>query len=317
MAARGLLVAVTGATGFLGRRLTPALSAAGCRVRVLVRRPPDTPWVGPAPEVVVGNLNDRAALDRLVSGADVVIHAAGLIKAPDRKTFFAANAEGSGRLAAAIGAAANGNAGRMILVSSLAAREPRLSDYAASKQAGEAAAGAILADRLMTLRPPAIYGPGDRETLALFRLAARSPILPIPDAPATRLALVHVDDVAARLVNAVADGWAPGVFALGGARPEGYGWREIFSAAGAAMGRRPRLAPIPPWTIHAAAALSGLAGRLRGSPAIFNPGKARELLHPDWSVSPDERPPGPAAWLDLPTGFGRTVAWYRSAGWLR
>lgn len=318
-AARGPLIAVTGATGFLGRRLAPALAATGCGVRVLVRRPPDSPWVGFAPEMVVGDLDDRASLDRLVLGADVVIHAAGLIKAPDRAAFFAANAGGAERLAAAIDASATppSRGARMVLVSSLAARSPELSDYAASKRAGEDAARAVLGERLMAIRPPAIYGPGDRETLALFQLAATSPIMPMPDDASARLALVQVDDVVARLIAAVGDGWGPGVFALSGARPEGYGWREIFTCAATAVDRTPTLAPIPPWLIRGAAGLSEAAGRLRRAPTIFNRGKARELLHRDWSVAPDEQPPGPAAaWLDLPTGFSRTVAWYRSAGWL-
>jgi nucleoside-diphosphate-sugar epimerase len=267
---------------------------------------------------VTGDLDDQAALSRLVAGANVVIHAAGLIKARDRAAFFAANAQGAERLALAIANAAGGEtgAGRMILVSSLVARSPRLSDYAASKRGGEDAAREILGERLMAVRPPAIYGPGDRETLALFKLAGASPIMPLPDDPSARLALTHVDDVVARLVAAVGEGWAPGVFALGGARPEGYAWREIFMCAGAAMGRAPALAPVPPWLIRVAAIISENAGRLRGSPAIFNRGKARELLHPDWSVGADEQAPGAACWLDLPTGFDRTVSWYRSAGWL-
>jgi nucleoside-diphosphate-sugar epimerase len=318
-AARGPLIAVTGATGFLGRRLIPALAAAGGRVRVLVRRPPDSLWDGFAPEVVVGDLNDPAALDRLVIGAEVVIHGAGLIKAPDRAAFFAANAQGATRLAAAVDASAPSatSAVRMILVSSLAARSPELSHYAASKRAGEDAARAVLGDRVMVVRPPAIYGPGDRETLALFRLAAASPFMPMPDDPEARVPLAHVDDVVARLVTALGPGWNPGIFALGGARPGGYGWREIFLSAAQAMDRTPTLAPVPAWLIHAAAGLSEAAGQLRGAPAIFNRGKARELLHRDWSVTPDEQPPGPTeAWIDLPSGFSQTVAWYRSAGWL-
>ena len=249
-----------------------------------------------------------------MNGADMVIHGAGLIKARDRAAFFEANAEGAERLASVTAA----GDGRMILVSSLAARSPALSDYAASKRAGEAAAQAVLGERLMVMRPPAIYGPGDRETLGLFQLAAVSPVLPTPDDAKARLALAHVDDVAARLVSATDAGWSPGVFAFGGARPEGYGWREIFLTAAAAMGRAPLLAPTPSWAIRAAAAVSESVGRLRGSPAIFNRGKARELLHPDWSVGPSELPPGPAqTCVDLATGFERTAAWYRAAGWLR
>ena len=205
----------------------------------------------------------------------------------------------------------------MVLISSLAAREPHLSDYAASKRAGEEAARRHLADRLTVIRPPAIYGPGDRETLGLFQLAGVSPVVPLPDDPTARLALAYVDDVAAAVVDRLQTRWEAGVYAIGGARPDGYGWRDIFTAAATAMDRSPALIALPPWLITGAAALAEAFGRLRGAPAIFNRGKARELLHRDWSVSAAEQPPGPPmACVALETGFRQTVAWYRTAGWL-
>src|SRR5438552_19100230 len=67
------LVAVTGATGFIGRHLVVALDRAGFRVRLLLRREPDVAeWRDLAPpEVVAGALDDLAALERLVAGRDV------------------------------------------------------------------------------------------------------------------------------------------------------------------------------------------------------------------------------------------------------
>src|SRR5207344_1099814 len=81
------LAAVTGATGFIGRHLVVALHQAGFRLRLLLRREPDMPeWRDlPAPEVVAGALDDEAALERMVEGADAVIHLAGLIKAARRR----------------------------------------------------------------------------------------------------------------------------------------------------------------------------------------------------------------------------------------
>lgn len=306
------VAAVTGAAGFLGRRLAPALAARGWRPRVLVRRPPPPGlWGETAVEVVVGALEDAGAMRALAEGADGLIHCAGLIKARSRADFLAANGRGADAAARAVGA------GRMILVSSLAARAPALSDYAASKRAGEDAARAVLGERLIVMRPPAIYGPGDRETLGLFRLARISPVMPLPGAPAARLALAHVDDVAASLIERLEGAWTPGTYAIGGARPEGYGWREIVSAAAAAVGRAPVLAPTPAWLIGAAGALAELAARARGAPAIFNRGKARELAHPDWSVAEAEQAPDRrATHRTLGDGFADTVAWYRREGWL-
>lgn len=310
----GRLAAVTGATGFLGRRLVPDLARRGWRVRVLSRRAPEAGlWGDAAPDIVRGDLEDRDALSRLAAGADLVIHAAGLVKARDRAAFKAVNEAGS----AAVASAARAAGSRLLLVSSLAAREPALSDYAASKAAGEAAAQAVVGDALSVLRPPAIYGPGDQETLALFRLAARSSLLPLPGDARARLALAHVDDVCA-VAALLADQPTPGTWAVGGARPEGYAWRDIFETAGKVLGRRADLMPIAPWLLRAAGAASEATGRITGRPAIFSRGKARELLHPDWSVSPSEQAPGaPLARFDLEAGFADAVAWYRAAGWLK
>jgi nucleoside-diphosphate-sugar epimerase len=303
--------ALTGATGFLGRRLIRTLTARGWRVRALVRRPSDAESLaGEGLDVVMGDLADAAALERMTDGADLTIHCAGLIKARDRADFFEVNRDGAARLAEAA-------PGRLVLVSSLAARAPELSDYAASKRAGEEAARRIAGSRLAVVRPPAIYGPGDRETLQLFRLASRSPLAPIPAAPDARLALAHADDVAEAIVDVAERLELAGVYAVGGDRPAGYAWAEIATAAWRAVGRTPRLAPLPAWTLSAAAAASELAAPLRRSPPIFTRGKAREMRHADWSVAPGEvAPGGPAARFSLDAGFADAVAWYRQAGWL-
>ncbi|HUF56246.1 MAG TPA: NAD-dependent epimerase/dehydratase family protein, partial [Thermohalobaculum sp.] len=168
----GRLAALTGGTGFLGRYIALALDRAGWRLRLLVRSEPVHPQTAHLePEIVLGDLLDDRALRRLCRGADAVIHAAGLIRARDRAAFFAVNEGGSARLAAAAAEAAPG--APLIVVSSLAAREPGLSDYAASKRAGEEAVLRAAAGPVTVLRPPVLYGPWDRETLALFRAAAR------------------------------------------------------------------------------------------------------------------------------------------------
>jgi nucleoside-diphosphate-sugar epimerase len=290
-----------------------ALVARGYGVRVLARGAPAPDiWGGSGIEVVHGDLADAEALARLADGAQVLVHAAGAVKARRRRDFFRVNAEGSAAVSRAIGD------GRMVLISSLSAREPGLSPYAASKRAGEDAARAVLGSRLTVLRPPAIYGPADLATLDLFRLARVSPVLPVPGAPHARLALAFVDDVAEAVCDLVASGAAPGPFACGGARPSGYAWREIMSALAHAAGRKPRLYPLPDFFLLAAGALGEAFGALAGRPAMFSLGKAREFLHPDWSVDPKDEPPGErGAPTPLEIGFARTAAWYLQHGWVK
>ena len=313
------LAALTGGSGFLGGHVAQALHAAGWRLRVLSRSDAAPAGLDTLePEVVAGRLGDPQALERLVEGAQAVIHAAGLIKARRLQDFEDINVRGAKDIAAA--AAARAPNAHFVLVSSLSAREARLSPYAASKAGGEAAVRTMVPPELLTIvRPPAIYGPGDRETLALFQLAAASPILPLMGSPQARLALIHVEDAAAQiaaLASRPADG---AVYALADSRPEGYAWRELGAAAARAVGRPPpALIAVPPALTLAAAATNSLLGRLGGEPSILSIGKAREMLHPDWSVYPQELA------RDLPTirfgideGFADVVRWYRARGWLK
>ena len=319
------VVAMTGATGFIGCHLAAELARRGWRVRALVRSMPR--WQGfapPAIEAVLGSLEDAAALEDLVGGAEAVVHLAGAIKGRNGNDFLRANADGTAALANAW--AARTPEARFIQVSSLAAREPGLSPYAASKRAAEERLAEI-AGRLGSgagwhvLRPAAVYGPGDRETLGLFR-AAGGPVQPVLGAPGSRLALVHVTDLVraiAELIEADAEpGSYPGPHEVADHRPEGYSWEEIACAAAEAMGRRPRPVRLPAAAVRALGLAGDAAARLGARPMLTS-GKAREILHADWSSAPERQLP-PEIWrprVALDEGFAGTVAWYRDRGWLR
>lgn len=309
----GRLAAVTGATGFLGRYIVRALADDGWRVRVLARQTPSHPlWRGLEPQVVLGDLADAGALARLVDGAALVVHTAGLIKARSRAAFDAVNVAGTKAVAAAAPVAAH-----LLLVSSLAARAPELSDYAASKRGGEAALAALAPDRFTIVRPPGVYGPWDRETLALFKAARTWPALPVLN-PAARTALIHAADAAAQITALGARPPANQTFALSDARPDGYAWSEIMQALAAAVGRQPPLARVPETALRAAGVVADISARLSPGTPILSSGKIREFLHPDWSVPPDQRPPDmPAPRFNLVEGFATTAAWYESEGWLQ
>src|SRR5262245_45009907 len=130
-------VAVTGATGFIGSHVVGRLGRTGWQVRILTRRVPANAQFANIPiDAVIGTLEDGHAVAHLVRGADAIVHAAGRIKARSHAEFFAANATGTRLLVEA--AIAAGNRPRFVLLSSIAARQPQISDYAASKLAAEA-----------------------------------------------------------------------------------------------------------------------------------------------------------------------------------
>lgn len=317
LARRRPVVAVTGGTGFLGRHLVVALWQAGYQPRLLVRQDPAHPLLdGVHPQLVPGDLADETALARLVTGADIVIHAGGLIKAASRQQFFATNEGGSARIGRAV--AQHAPQARFLVVSSLAAREPDLSDYAASKRAGETAAiDAYGGKDWLIIRPPAIYGPWDRETLPLFK-AACGPVVPVMGGAAARLAMLHVGD-AARAITTLAGASVSGrCFALCDGNHAGYGWDALLDQAAMAVGRRAVRVRVPEALLHLLGGVGGLRARLTGTPVMLTSGKVREILHADWTV-PQSDMPDSGVWapaVGLADGFRMTAEWYRSHGWI-
>lgn len=297
-------VALTGATGFVGRALLDRFLEGGRPVRCLVRNPSSYEAESPA-RVITGDLDNQSALDELVAGAETVVHCAAALGGMARGDLHRINVIGTARLARA---AEKAGVRRYILASSLAAREPGLSDYAATKRAAEQAARNA-GDRMqvVTLRLPAIYGPGDRNTAPLMQ-AMQMGLLPEPGRDA-RFSLLYVDDAADALAAAVgASGDPSGVYEVSGGG-EACSWRSLAAAASRVCGRRVRLVATPRPVADLAADLSGFTARMTGRPSIFTRGKVRELFHPDWTVSDDAytRATGWRAGMSLERGLTRTL----------
>jgi nucleoside-diphosphate-sugar epimerase len=312
----GRLAAVTGITGFIGGHLARELTRRGWRLRVLIRSMPQLHGLaGPPVDVVLGSLSDEGALRVLVESADVVFHMAGAIKGRSRADFMRANAGGTAALATAWRAHAPD--ARFIHLSSMAARAPELSHYAASKLDAETRLRDIGSGAdLCILRPAAVYGPGDRETLRVFR-AASGPVQPMLNDSDAWLTLIHVTDLV-RLMAVLAEaGNVPDFHEVTDARAAGYSWDEITRAAAMALGRAPRPLQIPRIVIRALG-LAGDAAALGGVEGMLTSQKVREILHRDWRSDPGSQPPA-SLWrpkITLDQGFAEVVAWYRNAGWL-
>lgn len=302
-------IAITGATGFAGRHAILELLLRGHRLRALVRSP-ETASLPAGVQTVKGDLADGAALARLTSGADAVIHLAGALTALTREGYFKVNEQGTHALA---DAAQKAGIARFVHVSSLAAREPQLSGYAASKRAGEEViAGRMGALNAITIRPPAVYGPGDKGTLPLIKELTR-PIAFIPGLPEARFSLIHARDLA-RLIALAVEGGAQGLHEVSDGKAGGYGWDDLIRTASALRGRPIRAVFLPRAIPAAVAAVAEGVARLTGKPGMVNRGKIAELYHPDWVA----RPGGLALTDPVPfaAGLAETVTWYRAAGWL-
>jgi nucleoside-diphosphate-sugar epimerase len=298
------LVALTGATGFIGGAVARRLLGAGWRVRALVRAPAAALPSGV--ETVAGALEDLASLRRLVREARTVVHCAGAVRGTGPGDFDRVNVDGTARLARA--AADEMPPGRVILVSSLAARHPELSPYAASKRAGERALGLLGAEPVV-LRPPAVYGPGDRELRPLLQCMARG-VAPVLGAGRGRFSLLFVDDLADAIARVVEVGaLAAGVFELHDGRPGGYTWDDVGAAVGRWRGAPVRRIPVPALALQAVARVNAWRARVGGRPPMLTPGKVRELRHPDW-VCDNGVLTAATGWVpavDLDEGLRRTL----------
>ncbi|HEX8443175.1 MAG TPA: NAD-dependent epimerase/dehydratase family protein [Allosphingosinicella sp.] len=299
------VLAITGGTGFVGEHLLRAALIAGHQVRALTRTPraneAGISWVE-------GALDRPDSLARLVEGADAVIHIAGLISG-SRQAFEAVNARGTATL---LDAARNAEVPRFIHISSLAAREPDLSDYGWSKAEAER----IVADSGLDwtiIRPPAVFGPGDRETLELFRMAKRG-FVALP--PKGRFSVIHVEDLCG-LMLAVID--APetvgATYEPDDGREDGWGNRHFARTLGRLYGKRATTVALPKLVLKGAAGIDRLVRRDR---AKLTADRVSYFCHPDWVVRPERRPP-PDVWapqVRTPTALKATAEWYRLQGWL-
>ena len=272
------VIAITGATGFIGRRLAAALAAQGHPVRALTRR---GGVVAAGIDWIPGDLSNLDALRQLCAGAAIVIHCAGAVRGATYDAFASVNVRGTEALLAARADVAP--ASRLLHISSLAAREPQLSHYAASKAAAERAVLAAGA-RATLLRPPAVYGPGDTELEPLLRgLWSGRGIIPRHDG---RFALIHVDDVvgaiAAWLGTPAADGHC---YEIHDGTPDGYDWPAVIAVVAGLRGAPVRPIALPRPVLAAVAWVGSSAQRLIGRAPMLSPGKVRELYHPNWVCS--------------------------------
>jgi len=304
---RNRTLAVTGGTGFVGSHLLRAARSESYEIRALTRgwRPPEEgiDWVD-------GALDRDDSLAKLCEGADAIVHIAGLINASSRAAFDAVNVGGTANL---IDAARGAGVRRFVHISSLAAREPELSDYGRSKARSELVVAASGLD-WTNIRPPAVYGPGDRETFELFKMARRG-LVALP--PRGRFSVIHVEDLC-RLILAVLDepDTTGETYEPDDGVADGWEHRHFARTLGRVFGKRATTVAMPKVVMHGASRIERL---VRRDKARLTPDRVRYFCHPDWVITAEHRPPA-RLWnpqIRTPAGLKQTAEWYAAQGWLK
>jgi nucleoside-diphosphate-sugar epimerase len=334
-------VLITGASGFIGQHLVRRLIERGDRVSCLVRATsPIDELRSSGARLIVGDVVDRACIERAMaeSRADVVFHLAGLLKAVRTADFARVNAGGVESVAAACA----GRAGRplLIVVSSLAAagpcagEQPRMegdspapvSAYGRSKLAGELAAARHAGEMEITIvRPPIVFGPGDRGVLEMFRPIARSGLHVVPGWKERRVSLIHVADLVELLLLAAGKGerlrpdGAPGQGIYFVAADHDPTYAELGQAIARAMGKkRATVVHVPGPLVRLVGLCGDSLGRVRQRPGWVNSDKMAEALAGSWMCS-SAKARAQLGWSPAATLADRlreTAQWYRQAGWL-
>jgi nucleoside-diphosphate-sugar epimerase len=323
---------VTGATGFIGRHLVDALAARGGEVRCLAR--------GQAPVDARANVFfhqvdfDRADLgisDAVLEGANAVYHLAGATRGISAAAFRKANVTVTERLADRLIAA--GQSPRLVFVSSQAAAGPApdaahpktesdaaapIEDYGRSKLAAERAV-ASRGEKLpfTVVRPVAVYGPGDRDFLAIFEMAKRGVAI-YPGIHHSSINAIYVGDLVEGVIAAGRSPVAEGkTYFLGD--DTAWPWTSIYSTIADAVGQtRPIEFIVPRAIVGAAGAVGDFVGSLTGKPSLV--GKSKALLaKPKYWLCSSARARedfGFATPTSLREGMRVTYDWYLQHRWL-
>ena len=302
-------VAITGATGFVGGRMLDLMVREGYDARALTRRRQDD---RPGVEWVRGALDNEDSLGRLCTGADMVLHIAGVVNAPGRAGFEAGNVTGT---LAVVEAAKQAGTKRFIHVSSLAATQPQLSIYGETKAKAEKIVATSGLDWTI-IRPPAVYGPGDGEFLDLFKMARLGFVTMPPDADG-RLSVIHVEDLCRALLALLPEqeDLTAQIFEVDDGEPGGWTQADFAKAIGAAMGKRISVVGIPKALLR----FGAVADRMvRRDKAKLTQDRVNYFCHDDWTIDPRKQMPRQLWRPTIKTrdGLQSTADWYRQNDWL-
>lgn len=335
---------VTGAGGFIGRRLVRRLVELCCPATCLVRVGSriDELQASGVP-LVTGDVTDRESVAKALeqSRAGTVFHLAGLVRALHGCELMRVNADGVDAVAAACAGRARPPV--LVVVSSLAASGPcdvsrphvegdapaPVSSYGRSKLAGEQAAQHHAdAVPITIVRPPIVFGPGDRGMLDMFRSIARRRLHVVPGRGDQRLSLVHVDDLVEGLLLAAATGErlpkvsppAPtgkGIYFIAGDEQPTH--MQLGAAIAAALdGGSPTIVQLPRLAMKMVGMCGDMTARLRRRPVWLSSDKIAEALAGSWTCSSTKAHEqlGWCGTAPLTDRLRETAQWYRQAGWL-
>ncbi|MEW6570400.1 MAG: NAD(P)-dependent oxidoreductase [Nitrospirota bacterium] len=316
---------VTGASGFVGSHLCEELTRRGYQVTCLVKKTSNLKWIENLDiELALGDCTDIGSLRAAVREFDYVFHLAGLTKSCSEKDFFCANATGTENLVKIV-AEKNMRLRRFIYLSSLSAIGPSkngtpmredsvpspVSNYGKSKLYGEKAVLQYIDSIPATiLRPPAVYGPRDKDLLIFFKMIRRGIL---PTWGKCYYSLLYVDDLVRGIILAAENKEAEGkIYFLSDSKF--YADNEIAMEIAAALNVKPTQLRVPKFIMP----FFAFIGERINKKHIINRDKMKELGHSHWicDAGKAREEIGFTVKVGLKEGIKWTADWYRIHRWL-
>jgi len=324
-------VLITGATGFIGSHLADRLHAKGYTLRCLVRPTSDLHWIRHLPvEYIYGDLFDERALTSAVRDVDYVYHVAGLTKARTPEEYFKGNHDATSNILAVV-RSNHSKLRRFIHVSSQAAVGPSprgavvneeslyhpITTYGKSKMAAEKEClNAMKEFPLTIVRPPAVYGPRDKDIFEFFNTMNKR-LQPMIGFNEKTVSLIHVSDLVDGIIQAGEHSSGAGqTYFISSERF--YTWREVGGVTSRILGKKALRINVPEFAVYMIGGISELYSLITRKAVLINLEKAKDIVQDAWTCSVEKavRELGFHQQISLEEGIKETVAWYKSNGWL-
>ena len=322
---------VTGANGFVGSHLVEALFNKGYEVFCLVRKTSNLSFLsGLETEYRYGDITEVESLRKALEGVDFVFHLAGLTRAKNKEDYYKANAQGTKNLIQTC-LEINPHIKKFVYVSSQAAVGPckdfyplnedakcePITDYGRSKLQGEKEVLSFKEKFPVTIvRPPAVYGPRDKDILFFFQTVNRG-IIPLFGFKESYISLIYVKDLTRGIILTAENQKSSGqIYFI--ADEKVYSWTEAGKIIQKSLGIRAFKLRIPKFFLFTFASFSEMVSHLKGESALVNLQKANELSQRYWlcDISKAKNELGFSPEYDLEKGALETIKWYKENKWL-